>query len=154
MSLALTIAGTGHRPDKLGGYSDVILDRLTALAYAYLVRVDATHVISGMALGWDTAVCVAALRLGLPVTAAIPFKGQELKWPYKSQQLYHSLLTQCSSSIVLSSYQRRNEWMVQQCDRLVALWDGSSGGTANCIRYANAINRPYDNVWKSWEKFK
>lgn len=156
----ITVAGTGHRPEKLGGYSDQVLDRLTALAYAYLVRVEANHVISGMALGWDTALCIAALDLGLPVTTAIPFRGQEHRWPHSSKKMYYNLLSQCAETVVVSSggysaasMQRRNIWMVNHCDRIVALWDGSSGGTGNCIQYADKVGCPYDNVWKSWVKY-
>lgn len=32
--------------------------------------------------------------------------------------------------------QMRNQWMVDHCDALVAIWDGSSGGTENCVNYA------------------
>ena len=32
--------------------------------------------------------------------------------------------------------QVRNQWMVDHCDALVAIWDGSSGGTENCVNYA------------------
>ncbi|WP_188052008.1 hypothetical protein [Azospirillum sp. Sh1] len=47
----------------------------------------------------------------------------------------------------------RNEWMVDHSDRLLALWDGSQGGTANCVRYARGLGRPIDNLWSEWEKF-
>ena len=32
--------------------------------------------------------------------------------------------------------QKRNEFMVDNCDILIALWNGTSGGTKNCINYA------------------
>lgn len=32
------LAATGHRPDKLGGYSDEVLSRLTQFADAYFKR--------------------------------------------------------------------------------------------------------------------
>jgi uncharacterized phage-like protein YoqJ len=44
--------------------------------------------------------------------------------------------------------QRRNEWMVDHCDILYAFWDGTSGGTANCVKYAAQIGKPYVNLWK------
>jgi uncharacterized phage-like protein YoqJ len=37
--------------------------------------------------------------------------------------------------------QKRNEWMVDHCDLLIAVWDGSEGGTANCVRYARHHER-------------
>ena len=31
----------------------------------------------------------------------------------------------------------RNEWMVDRCDTLIAVWDESpTGGTTNCVGYA------------------
>ena len=32
--------------------------------------------------------------------------------------------------------QRRNEYMVDKADTLIAVWNGTSGGTANCVKYA------------------
>ena len=32
--------------------------------------------------------------------------------------------------------QKRNEEMVDRCDLLIGVWDGSKGGTYNCINYA------------------
>lgn len=31
---------------------------------------------------------------------------------------------------------KRNEWMVDNSDLVIAVWDGTKGGTANCVRYA------------------
>lgn len=157
----MIIAGTGHRPDKLGGYSGIVLQRLTDLARASLLKCEATEVISGMALGWDTALALAALELGLPLTAAIPFKGQESRWPPSSQKTYQYILSclpsdriviVCEGAYSRSAMQKRNEWMVDHCDRLLALWNGSDGGTANCVRYAESRVHVV-NVWKSWVKY-
>jgi uncharacterized phage-like protein YoqJ len=48
--------------------------------------------------------------------------------------------------------QIRNEWMVDNAHIVLALWDGSSGGTGNCIKYANrkSVNKPIINLWSSW----
>lgn len=139
---SLVIAGTGHRPQKLQPYSDQVLERLIDIATEYLEGVQVTKVISGMALGWDTALCIAALDLGIPVCAAIPCYGQELPWLLSDRNRYHQLLGQCSETVVAEeehsfmSMRKRNEWMVDNCDRLLAFWDGSKGGTANTVRYA------------------
>jgi len=37
--------------------------------------------------------------------------------------------------------QRRNEWMVDHSDKVLAVWDGSNGGTGNCVAYARSIGR-------------
>ena len=56
------VACTGHRPKKLASapecYSSQFLKSLTKLASRHLKKLNPYMVISGMALGWDTAICV------------------------------------------------------------------------------------------------
>jgi uncharacterized phage-like protein YoqJ len=47
--------------------------------------------------------------------------------------------------------QRRNEWMVERADVILALWNGSSGGTANCVAYARQRGSRIVNVWEAFE---
>lgn len=37
--------------------------------------------------------------------------------------------------------QKRNEYMTDNSDIVIAVWDGSKGGTANCVRYAKKLNK-------------
>lgn len=62
----------------------------------------------------------------------------------------------CSGRYAPEKMQRRNEWMVDHCTEVVALWDGTPGGTANCLRYANqpAIERPVVNLWPEFVKLR
>lgn len=156
-----TLAATGHRPDKLGGYHREAQIRLRRFARVYLVTVDAAAVVTGMALGWDMAIAEACVDLGLPFTAAIPFAGQERKWPAESQERYHAALarasrvvTVCSGGYAPEKMQHRNEWMVGACDYVFALWNGSPGGTANCVRFAQRQRKLVVNLWPLWEKFQ
>lgn len=155
------IAGTGHRPDKLGGYNNAVLKRLTDLARAYLKRETPDFVISGMALGWDTALAVAAIELDLKLIAAVPFKGQESRWQKVDRDTYQHILTQChlveivcSGGYSAEKMQTRNAWMVDNCNILAALWDGTKGGTGNCLEYARKQKVETHNLWKSWVKYK
>lgn len=156
------VAATGHRPSKLGGYDHKTALALGGLATEYLTLSRPEKVISGMALGWDQAVAGAAVALDIPFIAAVPFEGQESRWPFESQELYQYLLTMAervhvvselehgSSGEAAAAMQRRNEWMVDEADRVVALWDGSWGGTFNCVRYAEKRGVPIDNLWRRW----
>lgn len=49
--------------------------------------------------------------------------------------------------------QKRNEWMVDNCDILIAVWDKSPGGTKNCVDYAESKKKQiiYINP-KNYEK--
>lgn len=139
----MIVAFTGHRPDKLGGYGDTPLRRaVTAALRTRLLEFRPTLAISGMALGVDTWAAQLCVELGIPFAAYIPFNGQESKWPKSSQIEYLALLHQARCVRVIAgrystaAFQRRNEAMVDDCDALIAVWDGSSGGTANCYNYA------------------
>jgi uncharacterized phage-like protein YoqJ len=155
----MIVAGTGHRPDKLGGYDDETLERLTDLARGYLDTLpDVKAVISGMALGWDMAIAYAAHQKSIPLWAYIPFDGQEKMWPQRSRDRYWDLRNAaekvyvvCSGGYAPWKMQRRNERMVDECDFLLTLWNGTSGGTANCVRYANKVNRAMHNLWDRFQ---
>jgi uncharacterized phage-like protein YoqJ len=157
---------TGHRPDKLGGYSVDATQRLNHFAFRtmrYRLQYheeDGTPmtVITGMALGWDMAVAFACKELEIPYIAAIPFLGQEKMWNKEYQDIYFRLLDAAQDIEIVSTggYQPykmelRNRWMVDNADMVIALYNGGEeGGTANCVRYAVATNKPVVNVWKEW----
>ena len=150
----MTIAATGHRPAKLGGYSESLAERMFDLAQACLIEMRAEKIVSGVALGWDQAVAEAAISLDIPFIAVVPFQGQEFRWPQASQNHYRLLLRQAAQVVIVSpggysrkAMQDRNIWMVDHCDGLLVLWDGSAGGTGNCIRYARSKRMPILNVW-------
>lgn len=159
------IVATGHRPDKLTQktdcYSDEILLKLIELAEEQIDKFKPTHVITGMALGWDTAVAIAALKQRCKLIAAVPFQGQEKTWPILAQERYNRLLKLSSKVKIVSTggysaakMQRRNEWMINQLDKqqglVLALWNGMSGGTKNAIDYARTKKVKIVNCWQQW----
>lgn len=159
----MIVAGTGHRPDKLNGYGISQRQLIKRIAGEYLALSGASHVISGMALGWDQALAFAALELSLPVIAAVPFKGQEKRWPAPAQSDYRKLLERCERVEILCgpnvpvtrAMDIRNEWMVDACDEIAALWNGGKeGGTWNCLKYNMLTKRrPVQNMWRDYENY-
>ncbi len=153
----MTICGTGHRPDKLGGYSKDVLRALITLADAWLAANAPEKVISGVALGWDTALAIASLRRGIPTHAYTPCPGQDSRWPEESRRRYRkilgkceSVLTACPKGYTASCMQRRNELMVDDADLVLALWSGAPGGTRNCVGYAREKGVKVENLWEAW----
>ena len=146
----MIVAFSGHRPDKCGGYN---LPNPTYLHICKeidkaLRQLKPEKVISGMALGVDQWAANIAFKLKIPVLAAVPFDGQEKKWPDKSQSIYRKLLNKASEIVVVSppgftkeKMQIRNRFLVDQSDLLIAIFNGSPGGTANCIEYAKHTNK-------------
>lgn len=153
----MILCGTGHRPNKLGGYGDDVTERLVEVAKKHLDNVD--KVVSGMALGWDTALAIAAVQKGIPFVAAVPFIGQEQAWPEESQTIYRNLLDLACETVIVCEggyapwkLQERNKWMVDHSDAVLALWNGTSGGTRNCLSYASKKGKVVLNVWGDYEK--
>lgn len=152
----MIISATGHRPHKLGGYTPTVRYALGGLAVEHLHFIRPAEVIVGMALGWDQAVCAAAIALKIPVHAAVPFDGQESRWRPEDQARYKDLLKQCATVTVISkwqgddAYRERNRWMVDRSQSVSALWDGTMGGTHHCIRYAEKRGVPVTNLWDHW----
>ena len=150
----MIVAATGHRPERLGGYGPEAFARLVQIAAEYLADVCPEMVISGMALGWDMAVAVAALSSGFKLTAALPCDGQDAVWPDEPREMHRQLIAAAAKVETVSPgpYEPRkmfvrNNWMVDRCDLLIAMWDGGNGGTAGCVSYAIKTGRPWVNLW-------
>jgi uncharacterized phage-like protein YoqJ len=159
MAKPLKLAVTGHRPDKLGGYSDRVFSKLVQLATEELSKFDPAPVIvyTGMALGWDQAVAQACISLEIPFFAAIPFKGQESRWPKQAQEKYQELLDHAADLKYLYKppgmifmFAERNEYMVDKCNHLLALFNGTKGGTFITYGYAREQGVEITNCWKRW----
>lgn len=152
----MILAFTGHRPGKLGGYD---ITNLTAFAKKILIETKPATVISGLALGWDSAVADAAIELDIPLIGAVPFAGQPARWRDEDKALYAKRLAACHNVVIVCpgneyharKMKKRNRWMVRNSQALIALWDGSDGGTASCCRYAVSIGHPVVNVWERWK---
>lgn len=153
-------AGTGHRPDKLGGYTRRVDDALRELATVALKKHRPTLVLSGMALGWDMALAEAALEQGIPFVACIPFEGQESRWPPISRTRYNRLRYRAHEIVIVTdggftaeAMKERNRYMVNNSDAMFALWNGERiGGTAHCVAYAERQGKQIVNLWDTWKR--
>lgn len=156
----MIIAGSGHRPQKaeigkVKAFSELQTAILTDIARQALLFLEASIVITGGALGWDTAIARAAYSLKVPYRVYVPFKGQEIKWRAEQQAKYRAMLEHADSVKIVTggdystnAMQTRNEAMVNDCEILLVLWNGEqSGGTWNCVQYARSKRRTIQNVW-------
>lgn len=156
--VTVRLAVTGHRPDKLGGYKNEVYRRLRRLAKEQLSEFeDIEYVLTGMALGWDQAIADSCVDLEIPFVACCPFMGQEKVWPAGSQMHYRELLGLAKEVIYVCEggyagwkMLRRDEYMVDNSDHLLALWNGSKGGTGHTAQYALNKQHPVTNCWTQW----
>jgi len=80
---------------------------------------------------------------GITLEAAIPCCDQDKRWPQKYQNEYKRLLALCDKRLFVSErpyfdgcMAKRNNYMVSRADYLLAIWDGSSGGTCSTVNSA------------------
>lgn len=146
----MIVSFTGHRPDKLGGW-DPLHPAVTAVRKALrdaLALAWPERVLSGMAVGVDQWAAETCVELGIPFVAALPCDAVDSAWPQVSRARYQALLKKATEIVVVSpgqykpwKMQRRNEYLVDHCDLLMAVHDGSSGGTKNTLVYAEQVGR-------------
>ena len=147
-----TCCFTGHRPQKLGyGENSIQCDelkgRLEELIKNLIEKEGATHFISGVALGVDTYAANIVLNLkaqypGITLECAIPCETQAVKWNERDRDIYYDLLAKCDKETLLQQnytsdcMQKRNEYMVDNSDYVIAVWNGKPSGTGNTVKYA------------------
>jgi len=136
------IAFTGHRHLKYVDVEQSLIKRHSDFP--------GTMWITGGAYGLDSHAARFALDHSIPLWLVLPFPAKILcaRWPSGDAQdlLFRSVkycakLSVVSSVFSMASYQRRNEFMVDAADVLAAFFDGSQGGTANCVRYAQRVGK-------------
>ncbi len=144
---------TGHRPERLpGGYAawDSPYSPLRPRIRRAVEKAAADgyrDFICGMALGADTLAAEEVLGLrgrfgDIRLIAAIPCPEQATRWPAADRARYRRLLGLADIVVTVSpvftpyAMHLRNRWMVDHASRLIAIFDGSPGGTANTVRLA------------------
>ncbi|MDR2515524.1 MAG: DUF1273 domain-containing protein [Christensenellaceae bacterium] len=151
---------TGHRPadlpllqDESGEACCQMKEALYALIRSLALQGGVRHFITGMALGLDQIAAEAVLRLQteLPVTleAALPFAGQGLSWSKEHEARHSRILARCDAVVSMQErysigcYHRRNRYMVEKADILLAVWSGKeSGGSYQTLQYARKKQKP------------
>lgn len=151
----MKICVTGHRPNKLYGYdfSDSRWQQLKEQFKEILRENNCDEAITGMALGVDTIFALAVLELRessypIKLHCAIPCKNQDKFWPEENRILYKTILKNADTVKFVSNeeykpwvMQKRNEYMVDLADKVIAVWDGSKSGTGNCVKYAKQVGK-------------
>ena len=144
----------GHRPTELGGYDDdnpvarALTDRLAEIISAKASLVDELIVVSGLRLGAEMLGAEAALAVGVPLVAVLPYPDPESVWPAASQERFRTLRDQARQVIELqrrvpSSKQqagaalaRRDAWLIRNAVEAIVVWDGQDPALGKLVRSA------------------
>lgn len=137
---------TGHRPEKLKRPEEEIKKGVEE-AILKAIHDGYTTFITGMARGVDIWAGQIVLRLrqsnpNLRLIAALPYPDCDTRWSASWRRQYAEVLeaadlVKCINPMYsMDSFQKRDEWLVDQSSRVIAVYDGVSGGTKNTIEYA------------------
>ena len=149
-----------HRPRKLPlGWPNEDDERCIAAKGALSGQIDAlarlrgvVDFYSGMADGTDVWAALAVLELkerhpGIRLHCIIPHPGQADRWPRPAQERYHSILDKADDVEVINPrsssdcMMKRNRYMVDAAGYVLAVYDGTGGGTASTLAYAKQLGR-------------
>ena len=139
---------TGHRPEKLHLAEETVVEALYTEIQAAIAD-GFTTFLSGMARGVDLWAAQLVLQQKqehpeLRLFCVVPYEGVETGWSLEWQHFYHDVLAAADGVKVISPhftydvFQMRNHWMVEQSSRVIAMYNGTKGGTKNTIEYAKA----------------
>jgi uncharacterized phage-like protein YoqJ len=155
----MIIAFTGHRPPKAGlTYSHKAEGDWAAVnaVRAYLREHRPEFCITGGALGFDTLAARACVYEQVPFKVYVPCQGHSSRWPQEAQLRYQRMLELASEVKLVTdarysawAMMRRNEAMVDHANMVLAWWDGTPGGTKNCIDYAEQQGKTVRSLYFS-----
>lgn len=157
------VAGTGPRalqdwpPTEKRRTYGVILAAIDGLRRQHG---DLLTIMSGMALGFDKALAMAALELNVPLWCAIPNRGYgRYYWRDRHAEFQRIVDRAAQVTYVMEDVHHtsalrlggrhanmiRNLWMLDQAQQVIA-WPSTSGGTAHCLRAARIAGLPILDV--------
>ena len=151
---------TGHRPKGFPfprdnenliymNYCLTLYDKVKELIFE-----GADEFISGMAEGVDVDFANIVLLLrdeyyNIKLEAALPYPPRQHKKITEYIQDFESILINCDKKTIISNnysqgcMQKRNKYMVDKSDIILAVWNGEKkGGTWSTIEYALSKNKP------------
>ena len=148
-----TAAFSGYRSKKMPDNIDPIRNRLIE-EVAQCIREGYDTFLCGMADGFDLMAADVVLEQresnNIKLICVIPYDDGR-----KKNDVYNHILTQSDDRIVMSdsytfdTYYKRNEYMVDHCDKLICYYDGRYGGTEYTVEYANRKGVAVINLWDS-----
>ena len=154
MSKIKSCAFTGHRPQSLPfnfAEDDNKYRRLKEIMREIIVDLienkGVTRFISGMAVGVDMLASEIVLeeKKGYPeiqLECALPCETQSIRWRVDQQERYYQILATCDKTTMLQHaytkdcMKKRNYYMVDNADYIVAVWNGRPSGTGSTVQYA------------------
>ncbi len=150
---------TGHRPQSLPfGFNEqdercrLLKIKLKEIILDMICNKGVNYFITGMALGIDIFAAEILIELkesnyNIIIESAIPCLEQPNKWSEESQRRYFDILSKCDKKTLIKKhydygcFNKRNIYMVDSSDFVIAVWSGKPSGTMKTVKYAKEIGK-------------
>lgn len=155
------IGVTGHRdiPDELDAHVRAAVR--AAIRTALRDHGGPLEALSSLAAGADQLFADIALDCGAELTVVIPSGDYEDGFTDPDELARYQAFRKRATREVRMDYPRSTDeayfaagtYIADQCDRLLAVWDGRParglGGTGDIVRYARARGKPVTVIWRT-----
>ncbi|MGN1258735.1 MAG: SLOG family protein [Christensenellales bacterium] len=152
----VTLCFTGHRSQKLPWRFNEEDERCVNMKNTIKAKIEQSiregciHFISGMALGFDMICAEIVLELkknypNIKLVCAIPCKNQDKLWSEEYKKRYKRILKQADIvRYIKEEYTKncmleRNDYMLNNSSKVIALFNGLAGGTKSTIMKAEKM---------------
>lgn len=162
----MIVSFTGHRPDKISSWKasseavEISIRKRVAQEILHLVGCGATTFMSGMAPGFDLWAADELIRLraegrigaDVRLVLAIPYPHFERSFAAVYRPLYEYVLGRADEVVYVcpgyhhGCYQRRNAFLAEGADMVVAYYEGGEGGTRQTMRMASKLGKEVVNI--------
>lgn len=151
MNIEKSCCFTGHRPEKLKADEETIRkDLKTAIENA--IENGYTTFITGMAPGVDTWAAQEVIEQkekneSIKLVCAVPFEGVESKRTDQEKTDFKAIISNADEVEYICPhytrwcFQARDRWMVDRASLVIAVYNGTAGGTKITVDYAEKKKR-------------
>ncbi|MBQ9071417.1 MAG: DUF1273 family protein [Clostridia bacterium] len=147
---------TGHRIIE-NSLKEKLESRLSD-AIEYVYREGCRNFYCGGALGFDTVAAKLLIKLRMKhrdmrLIIAVPCRDQSLKWTEPQRRMYDYILSSADEIIYTSEeytkdcMRRRNLYLVENCDVLIAYSGRQNSGSAQTVRMAEKLGKTVYNLY-------
>ena len=153
MKKELSCAFSGHREIKI---TDKVKNTLK-LEIIKLIDNGVTVFLNGGALGFDILCAKTVIELkevfkNIKLHMILPCRDQAERWGYNNRLMYEEVLRKSDSVYYVSEayepgcMQKRNRFLVDNCDYLLTYLEKDKGGTYYTVKYAEKQGKNIINI--------
>lgn len=151
-----TCCFTGHRPENMEHSETDIRPRIEQAIETAMEKGIMTF-ITGMAMGTDIWAAEIVLEKkeknrNIRLICALPHPNFEKRRSIVEQTRFRDILKNADDVILVNRryfsgcYHVRNKWMVDHSEMVIAVYNGSAGGTRNTVAYARSSGIDVVNI--------